>query len=46
VDAESSALHVRHHLDSIIFATAARHDAGIVTGDADFDGLPGVTLIR
>lgn len=32
--------------DAIIFATAARHDAGIVTGDADFDGLPGVTLIR
>lgn len=32
--------------DAIIFATAARHDAAIVTGDADFDGLPGVTLIR
>ena len=32
--------------DAIIFATAARHDAGIVTGDAGFEGLPGVTLIR
>lgn len=32
--------------DAIIFATASRHEAGIVTGDADFDGLPGVTLIR
>lgn len=32
--------------DAIIFATAARHDADLVTGDADFDGLPRVTLIR
>ena len=32
--------------DAIIFATASRHKAAIVTGDADFDGLPGVTLIR
>ena len=32
--------------DAIIFATASRHDAQIVTSDADFDGLPGVTLIR
>ena len=32
--------------DAIIFATAARHDAVIVTGDADFDGISGVTLIR
>ncbi len=32
--------------DSIIFATAARHGARIVTGDADFEGLPGVTLVR
>jgi predicted nucleic acid-binding protein len=32
--------------DAIIFATAARHNAQIVTGDVDFDGLPGVTLIR
>ncbi len=32
--------------DAIIFATASRHKAEIVTSDADFDGLPGVTLIR
>ncbi len=32
--------------DAIIFATASHHDAEIVTGDSDFDGLPGVTLIR
>jgi predicted nucleic acid-binding protein len=32
--------------DSIIFATAARYRADIVTADADFEGLPGVTLIR
>jgi predicted nucleic acid-binding protein len=31
---------------AIIFATASRHDAQIVTGDIDFDGLPRVTLIR
>ena len=32
--------------DAIILATAKRHRAGIVTADADFEGLPGVTLIR
>ncbi len=32
--------------DAIIFATASRHEAEIVTGDADFDGFPGVMLIR
>ena len=32
--------------DAIIFATARKHDAEIVTADSDFDGLPGVTLIR
>jgi predicted nucleic acid-binding protein len=32
--------------DAIIFATAARYRAEIVTADADFEGLPGVTLIR
>jgi predicted nucleic acid-binding protein len=31
--------------DAVIFATASRHAADIVTGDVDFDGLPGVTLI-
>ena len=32
--------------DAIIFATAARHRAELVTADADFEGLPDVTLIR
>ena len=32
--------------DAIIFATASRHEAELVTGDADFAGLPRVTLIR
>jgi predicted nucleic acid-binding protein len=32
--------------DAIIFATARKHDAEIITADSDFDGLPGVTLIR
>ena len=32
--------------DAIIFATASRHDAQIVTSDADFFGLSRVTLIR
>jgi len=32
--------------DAIIFATATKHEADIVTADADFEGLPGVTLIR
>ena len=32
--------------DAIIFATARKHDADIITADPHFDGLPGVTLIR
>ncbi len=32
--------------DSIIYATARRFEATLVTGDADFDGLPGVIVIR
>jgi predicted nucleic acid-binding protein len=31
---------------AIILATARRRRAEIVTGDADFEGLPRVTLIR
>lgn len=31
--------------DAMIYATASRHEAELVTGDADFDGLPRVTLI-
>ncbi|KPJ82996.1 MAG: hypothetical protein AMS19_05985 [Gemmatimonas sp. SG8_23] len=46
---EAADISLEHGLamaDAIILATAARHDAEIVTGDVDFDGLPGVTLIR
>jgi len=32
--------------DAIIFATAARHRAKIITSGADFDGLPSATVIR
>jgi predicted nucleic acid-binding protein len=32
--------------DSIVYATARRHGATLVTGDADFDGLPGAVVIR
>ena len=31
--------------DAIIYATALRHGAGLLTCDAHFEGLPGVTLI-
>ena len=31
--------------DAIILATARLHEAEIVTSDADFDGIPGVTYI-
>jgi len=32
--------------DAIIFATAARHEADIVTADTALEGLPAVTLVR
>ena len=32
--------------DSLIYVTARRESADLVTADADFDGLPGVVLIR
>lgn len=31
---------------ALVYATARRHGATLVTGDADFEGLPGATLIR
>jgi toxin FitB len=31
--------------DAIVFATAQRHDAILVTSDSDFEELPGVTYI-
>jgi predicted nucleic acid-binding protein len=46
---EAADLSLEHGLamaDAIILATAAQHRAEIITADADFEGLPGVTLIR
>lgn len=46
---EAADLSLRHGLamaDSIVYATARRHDAHIITGDADFEGLPDTTVIR
>ncbi|PWW01655.1 putative nucleic acid-binding protein [Hoeflea marina] len=31
--------------DAVIYATALRHGAGLLTCDAHFDGLPGVTFL-
>ncbi len=46
---EAADISLEHGLamaDAIIFATATRHRADIITADVDFEGLPGVTLIR
>ena len=46
---EAADLSLEHGLamaDAMILATAVRHDAELVTADADFEGLAGVTLIR
>ncbi len=32
--------------DSLVYATARRHGAKLVTGDTDFDGLPDAIVIR
>ncbi len=32
--------------DSIVYATAQRYGAKLVTADADFDGLPNTVVIR
>jgi predicted nucleic acid-binding protein len=44
--ADTSLEHGLAMADAIILTTAKRHRATIVTADADFAGLPGVTLIR
>jgi len=46
---EAADLSLEHGLamaDAIILATAVQHHAELVTTDADFAGLPGVTLIH
>jgi predicted nucleic acid-binding protein len=32
--------------DSIVYATARRHEATLVTADSDFEGLAGTLVIR
>jgi len=46
---EAADLALAHGLamaDAIIYATAIRNDATVVTGDIDFEGLPGTKVIR
>ena len=46
---EAADLSLEHGLamaDSIVYATARRRAATLVTGDADFEGLPGAVVIR
>jgi predicted nucleic acid-binding protein len=46
---EAADVSLRHGLamaDSLVYATAQRHGATLVTGDVDFDGLPGAIVIR
>lgn len=46
---EAADLALAHGLamaDAIIYATAARHDATVVTADGDFEGLPRARVIR
>lgn len=43
--AEACLMHKLATADAIVFATARAHDADLITCDAHFDGLSGVTLI-
>jgi predicted nucleic acid-binding protein len=46
---EAADLSLEHGLamaDAIVYATAQRGGATLVTADADFEGLPGSVLIR
>ena len=45
---EAAELSLAHRLamaDSLVYATARRHGATLVTGDADFEGLPDTIVI-
>ncbi|MFO1210196.1 MAG: type II toxin-antitoxin system VapC family toxin [Amaricoccus sp.] len=44
--AEACRVHRLATADAIVFATARTQDATLITCDARFDGLPGVTLIE
>ena len=46
---EAADVSLTHNLamaDSLVYATARRFGATLVTGDADFDGLPDTVLIQ
>ncbi|MET0850111.1 MAG: type II toxin-antitoxin system VapC family toxin, partial [Candidatus Rokuibacteriota bacterium] len=46
---EAADLSLAHGLamaDSLVYATARRFQATLVTGDADFQGLPGTVVVR
>jgi predicted nucleic acid-binding protein len=44
--ADISLTHGLAMADSLVYATARRHGAKVVTADADFEELPGTTVIR
>jgi predicted nucleic acid-binding protein len=44
--ADLSLAHGLAMADSLVYATARRFGATLVTGDADFEGLPGAVVIR
>ncbi|WP_413877083.1 type II toxin-antitoxin system VapC family toxin [Albidovulum sp.] len=44
--AEACRVHKLATADAIVFATARTQDASLITCDAHFEGLPGVTLIE
>ena len=46
---EAADLSLAHGLamaDSLVYATARRYGATLVTGDADFDGLPDTVVVQ
>lgn len=44
--ADVSLTHGLAMADSIVYATARRHGAKLVTADGDFEGLPGAIVVR
>jgi toxin FitB len=44
--ADVSLTHGLAMADSLVYATARRHGATLVTADTDFDGLTGTVVIR
>jgi len=45
----AAAVSLKHGLamaDAIVYATARDQEAGVVTGDADMKGLPGLVYVK